>query len=75
MNKKLKLNALAAKALSETELNEVRGGGRSCSCGCQYASAGGSSISANCDANYAGGSGGLKATAEVQCSVINVVIR
>jgi len=70
MKKNLKLNALAAKTLSDTEMNEVKGGGRYCSCGCQYASSGGSSISANCDANYAGG---IETTYPVQCDQRNVV--
>jgi natural product precursor len=72
MKKNFKLNALAAKTLSETEMNKVRGGGRSCSCGCQYANSGGSSTSNNCSANYEGGSSGLTTSSPIQCEIKNV---
>jgi len=74
MKKNLKLNALAAKVLSETEMNEVRGGaaGDPCVCGCKYASSGGSSTNANGGANNAGGlyssGGGTHFENSVMCS-------
>jgi natural product precursor len=62
--KNLKLNALAAKSLSEVEMNQVKGGGsatyvRKCGCACAYANQQGSSTNANCNANYEGGAAGL----------------
>jgi natural product precursor len=53
MKKNLKLNVLAAKALSDTEMNQVRGGDiKCCSCGCQYAGQGGSGTHTNKNANF-----------------------
>ncbi len=52
--KKLKLNALAKKNLSELEMNQVRGGD-CCGCSCYYADNGGSSIDANGSANNKAG--------------------
>lgn len=61
--KKIKLNVLANRNLSDVEMNQVRGGGPlwCCECGCRYANSGGSSIDSNASANYDGGksSGGV----------------
>jgi natural product precursor len=54
MKKNFKLSALAAKTLSETEMNKVRGG-KCCGCMCAYAGSGGSSTSANGNANSSRG--------------------
>lgn len=71
--KKLKLNSLASKSLSETQMNEVKGG-RACGCGCAYANSGGSSIDANCSANYSGGAHGLYSdTRDLQCELIDLM--
>ena len=48
--KKLKLNALGKKNLTELEMNQVRGGG-ACGCSCYYADNGGSSSGDNGSAN------------------------
>jgi natural product precursor len=64
MKTNLKLNALAAKSLSEVEMNQVKGGRsvtvlvRYCGCACAYVNQG-SSTNANCNANYGGGARGL----------------
>lgn len=39
--KNLKLNSLASKRLSETQMNGIKGGDCSCGCGCLYANSGG----------------------------------
>lgn len=53
--KNLKLNSLASKSLSETQMNEIKGGDCSCGCGCLYANSGGSSTNSNANANRSGG--------------------
>lgn len=52
--KKLKLNALAEKNLSDIEMNTVKGGG-CCNCGCAYENHGGSSVVGNGSANRSHG--------------------
>ena len=52
--KKIKLNVLAEKNLSELEMNQVRGGG-GCGCSCYYADNGGSSSGDNGSANNKAG--------------------
>jgi natural product precursor len=59
--KSFKLNTLASENLSKIEMNQLQGGLRSCSCGCQ----GPSSVEDNCNANF---DGGKKATADVKCT-------
>ena len=59
--KDLKLNALASENLSKVEMNQLQGGLKDCSCGCQ----GPSSVEDNCNANF---NGSKKATAKVMCT-------
>lgn len=56
--KSLKLNSLTADRLSNDELKLIKGGQRSCGCGCHYRYNGGSSVSGNGRANYGTSSGG-----------------
>ncbi|MDH6310614.1 natural product precursor [Dysgonomonas sp. PFB1-18] len=45
--KKLKLNSLALKSLTDIEMNELKGGYSICGCGCHYSSSGGSASAVN----------------------------
>jgi natural product precursor len=47
--KNLKLNVLASQKLSKLEMNQMKGGAKSCTCGCQGPSSTADNGSANMD--------------------------
>lgn len=67
---KLKLNQIEKSEMENREMNNLKGGGDSCSCGCHYASTGGSSYADNRKANWTGGQTSYGGGETVTCSCI-----